>query len=666
MEFNNMHGGQQVPMFLPTNQPSLVQQRSPNSYLQSAQAPFLQTPQAQAQAQAQSQAFMQHPTAQNPLFQMSPSDIQFALANSNMASMSLSTGPSHFFNLPAATDAAHQNLMQQSAPMYRHLSEHTYTGAMTHGMPQTAETRPRFTKEEVERLEAMYQQDVKPSTEAKKHMAMELGVAIAKINVSLPLFAMIGRPLETKLLTSNTQNWFQNRRAKAKLEEKAEQSAAEQRRNSSGPSATPSAEPATTEVINEHFADRDAPLRPSAAAFPSIPSSFSSPEASSPTVQQPEASLPKTQTPQVSESQSVSPPLPQMQFQSEGQPFAFSPSTDGNTSIPQSMATESVRDTSVSLAVRRSRLRNSGNGSGGGSSSSISQYSPGSGHDSNRAQMGPRIRVPSAVNARVKKNSVSSASGSSSSSMSSNYTIPQNMMLSVSVDSAPRSLNLTPQLNSPYTPIAPSSNAMIFPSPTSTMPRNSSFSFASGTSTINQKFSPSMPHTPNSEGRMFGSTPVTPSYTDYVISEYLSSLNMPMAYSNNGEYTREMGELRNMATSTGAGTGTGVALNTGNAASSAIVDSAMNSGDMSPNTQNMPTYSAGMGTGVGLGVGTDITSFGTDASISMFAAPSIMQATSAPLSDATAAVGIAEQNVDFAMMNMAMGGANRNMVPFHA
>ncbi|KKF93291.1 Paired box protein Pax-6 [Ceratocystis platani] len=639
MEFNNMHSGQQVPMFLPTNQPSLVQQRPPNSYLQSAQAPFLQT----SQAQSQSQAFMQHPTAQNPLFQMSPSDIQFALASSNMASMSLPTGPSHFFNLPAATDAAHQNLMQQSAPMYRHLSEHTYTGAMTHGMPQTAETRPRFTKEEVERLEAMYQQDVKPSTEAKKHMAMELGVAIAKIN-----------------------NWFQNRRAKAKLEEKAEQSAAEQRRNSSGPSATPSAEPATTEVINEHFADGDAPLRPSAAAFPSIPSTFSSPEASSPTAQQPEASSPQIQTPQVSESQSVSPPLPQVQFQSEGQHFAFSPTTDGNTSVPQPMATESVRDTSVSLAVRRSRLRNSGSGSGGGSSSSSSQYSPGSGHDSNRVQMGPRIRVPSAVNARVKKNSVSSASGSSSSSMSNNYTIPQNMMLSVSVDSAPRSLNLTPQLNSPYTPIAPSSNAMIFPSPTSTMPRNSSFSFASATPTINQKFSPSMPHTPNSEGRMFGSTPVTPSYTDYVISEYLSSLNMPMAYSNNGEYTREMGELRNMATSTGAGTGAGVALNTGDAASSAIVDSAMNSGDMSPNTQNMPTYSAAMGTGVGLGVGTDMTSFGTDASVSMFAAPSIMQATSAPLSNATAAVGTAEQNVDFAMMNMAMGGANRNMVPFHA
>ncbi|KAL5594521.1 hypothetical protein BROUX41_001447 [Berkeleyomyces rouxiae] len=600
MEYSNMHNGQQVPIFLPTNQPTMMQQQpSRNSFLQSSQSPFLQSPQAQTQA-----SFMQHPTAQSSVYQMTPSNLQFAMAANNMASMSLPTGPSPFFNLPASTDAAHQSLLQQTGPMYRPMPDHTYAGAMTHGMPQSSETRPRFNKEEVERLEAMYKEEVKPSTEAKKHMAMELGVATAKIN-----------------------NWFQNRRAKAKLEEKAEQTAAEQRRTNGGASTAPSTETAPTEVVNEHFTNGDTPLRPSTAAFPST-STASPSEAACPP--QSEVSSPQSQSQPQSQTQSPIPAPPQVQIKTEAQ----SPATATTPTL-----SSPLRTTPVSLAMRRSRHRNGNN----------APYTPGS-HDISRSQSAPRIRVPSTtVSGRVKKNSVSSASSSSGANMSNGY-IPQNMVLSVSVDHhAPRSLSGTP-LNSPYAAVAPGASnngASNFPaamSPTSSMPRNGSFSLASSaTPSISHEFSPILPNTPNSEGRMLGSAPVTPVFgesVNYIVGDYMSSLTVPMAYDG-----REF--MGDMATGAGA-----------------------TAGDVSPTTQTIPVYGTGVGAGtgadasigngLGLGMVAEMVNFGAGSESAMFNNTTSMQT---PTTAAPNTGDAIPQNVDLSGLEMLMG-SNRSQGPF--
>ena len=49
---------------------------------------------------------------------------------------------------------------------------------------QIGENKPRLSKEQAERLERVFAQEYKPSTLKKKELANEMGVDVAKVNVS--------------------------------------------------------------------------------------------------------------------------------------------------------------------------------------------------------------------------------------------------------------------------------------------------------------------------------------------------------------------------------------------------------------------------------------------------------------------------------------------------
>jgi len=48
------------------------------------------------------------------------------------------------------------------------------------------ENKPRLTKEQADRLEAVFAVEYKPSTQKKKELANEMGVEVAKVNVRRP------------------------------------------------------------------------------------------------------------------------------------------------------------------------------------------------------------------------------------------------------------------------------------------------------------------------------------------------------------------------------------------------------------------------------------------------------------------------------------------------
>ncbi|KAI0160920.1 hypothetical protein GGR52DRAFT_152033 [Hypoxylon sp. FL1284] len=135
---------------------------------------------------------------------------------------------------------------------------HDHVMAQRHAMsnPKT-ESKPRLSKEEVEKLEKIFQENAKPSSSAKAQLADGLGLERARIN-----------------------NWFQNRRAKAKQERKQEEYEAQRAAEKAGSepvsadegSSGASSEPAG-EGVRRH-------AQPSSAVFPDLASASESTDAS--------------------------------------------------------------------------------------------------------------------------------------------------------------------------------------------------------------------------------------------------------------------------------------------------------------------------------------------------------------------------------------------------
>ncbi|OTA57717.1 hypothetical protein K449DRAFT_398337 [Hypoxylon sp. EC38] len=112
--------------------------------------------------------------------------------------------------------------------------------------PKT-ESKPRLSKEEVEKLEKVFQENPKPSSSVKAQLADGLGLERPRIN-----------------------NWFQNRRAKAKQERKQEEYEARRREEKAGsepvsPDGTLSS--GASELASDSVRRR---AQPSSAAFPNI------------------------------------------------------------------------------------------------------------------------------------------------------------------------------------------------------------------------------------------------------------------------------------------------------------------------------------------------------------------------------------------------------------
>ncbi|KAI1815481.1 hypothetical protein GGS20DRAFT_576144 [Poronia punctata] len=131
----------------------------------------------------------------------------------------------------------------QRAPMM------TDRGAICDGK---TESKPRLSKDEVEKLEKVFQENPKPSSSVKAQLADGLGLERPRIN-----------------------NWFQNRRAKAKQERKQEEyealRAAE--KSASAPSSPDEDSSSTgTDSSSETCQKR---TQPSSAAFPDVSSQIS-------------------------------------------------------------------------------------------------------------------------------------------------------------------------------------------------------------------------------------------------------------------------------------------------------------------------------------------------------------------------------------------------------
>lgn len=75
------------------------------------------------------------------------------------------------------------------------------------------ETKARLPKDQVEILEAKFQENNKPNSQTKRSLAAEFGVEQARINVSVMSYDSMNE-------ANNDKNWFQNRRARAKHERK--------------------------------------------------------------------------------------------------------------------------------------------------------------------------------------------------------------------------------------------------------------------------------------------------------------------------------------------------------------------------------------------------------------------------------------------------------------
>jgi hypothetical protein len=82
-------------------------------------------------------------------------------------------------------------------------------GAMPAAMAK-AESKSRLARDQVDILEAHFHANNKPSTQTKRELAAHFAVDVGRINVSWP----------PPRCTADRQNWFQNRRAKAKQERK--------------------------------------------------------------------------------------------------------------------------------------------------------------------------------------------------------------------------------------------------------------------------------------------------------------------------------------------------------------------------------------------------------------------------------------------------------------
>ncbi|CRK31584.1 hypothetical protein BN1708_015980 [Verticillium longisporum] len=155
----------------------------------------------------------------------------------------------YFTNYPVYQYSSYNNGQYPSntALQYQANAEAWRRHAMIQHGARTTETKPRLAKDEVDKLEREFQRNHKPNSSLKKQLAEEMRVDIARIN-----------------------NWFQNRRAKAKQEKRTQEN--EARRQSEQAADQPN-----QDVVKEYYPDDDHhdDLRPSAAPFPSMDSSAS-------------------------------------------------------------------------------------------------------------------------------------------------------------------------------------------------------------------------------------------------------------------------------------------------------------------------------------------------------------------------------------------------------
>ncbi|KAF3067175.1 hypothetical protein GL218_08777 [Daldinia childiae] len=108
-----------------------------------------------------------------------------------------------------------------------------------------AESKPRLSKEEVEKLEKVFRENSKPSSSVKAQLADSLGLERPRIN-----------------------NWFQNRRAKAKQERKQqeyEEQRAKEKASSEPDSPNGSPQRSSSDQVGESARQR---VQPSSALFP--------------------------------------------------------------------------------------------------------------------------------------------------------------------------------------------------------------------------------------------------------------------------------------------------------------------------------------------------------------------------------------------------------------
>ncbi|KAI2624780.1 hypothetical protein GGS21DRAFT_316607 [Xylaria nigripes] len=140
-------------------------------------------------------------------------------------------------------------------------------GYQTHRPPMMAdrgglcdgktESKPRLSKEEVEKLEKVFQENPKPSSSVKAQLADGLGLERPRIN-----------------------NWFQNRRAKAKQERKQEEYEARRAAEKSASEPTSPDEDASSGTTDSLREGSRKLSRSSSAAFPQVSSPSQTADAS--------------------------------------------------------------------------------------------------------------------------------------------------------------------------------------------------------------------------------------------------------------------------------------------------------------------------------------------------------------------------------------------------
>ncbi|KAI1425468.1 hypothetical protein F5Y12DRAFT_365866 [Xylaria sp. FL1777] len=111
------------------------------------------------------------------------------------------------------------------------------------------ESKPRLSKEEVEKLEKVFQENPKPSSSVKAQLADGLGLERPRIN-----------------------NWFQNRRAKAKQERKQEEYEARRAAEKSASEPSSPDEDSSSGVLDSLSEGSQKRTQPSSAAFPHVSS----------------------------------------------------------------------------------------------------------------------------------------------------------------------------------------------------------------------------------------------------------------------------------------------------------------------------------------------------------------------------------------------------------